>query len=150
MRLASALLIASCGVHASIATVMAQVAAPAVVGERPKILPNRWQEDWSALADPRIGRERCDNLKYIPLSNDVPGTYLSLGLNARGRFETNRGEFFGIPPSYEGEWLLSRLWMLTANYSIGLGAVHYATGSAVRQSGGHDANYVGVELRYAW
>ena len=88
---------------------MGQVAAPAVVAERPKILPNRWQEDWSALADPRIERERFDNLKYIPLSNDDPGTYLSLGLNARGRVETNRGEFFGTPPSYEGEWLLSRL-----------------------------------------
>ena len=109
MRLASALLIASCGVHASIATVMGQVAEPAVVAQRPKILPNRWQEDWSALADPRIERERFDNLKYIPLSNEDPGTYLSLGLNGRGRVETNRGEFFGTPPSYEGEWLLSRL-----------------------------------------
>ena len=88
---------------------MGQVAAPAVVAERPTILPNRWQEDWSALADPRIERERFDNLKYIPLSNDDPGTYLSLGLNARGRVESNRGEFFGTPPSYEGEWLLSRL-----------------------------------------
>ena len=82
---------------------------PVVVAQRPTILPNRWQENWSALADPRIKRERFDNLKYIPLSNDDPGTYLSLGLNARGRLETNRGEFFGIPPSYEGEWLLSRL-----------------------------------------
>jgi len=111
MRLASALLIASFGVHASIATLAGQVATPEpkVVAQRPKILPNRWQENWSALADPRIKRERFDNLKYIPLSNDDPGTYLSLGLNARGRLETNRGEFFGIPPSYEGEWLLSRL-----------------------------------------
>ena len=88
---------------------MGQVAAPAVVAERPTILPNRWQENWSALADPRIERERFDNLKYIPLSHDDPGTYLSLGLNARGRVESNRGEFFGTPPSYEGEWLLSRL-----------------------------------------
>ena len=82
---------------------------PTVVAQRPTILPNRWQEDWSVLADERIKRERFDNLKYIPLSNDDPGTYLSLGLNARGRLETNHGEFFGIPPSYEGEWLLSRL-----------------------------------------
>ena len=40
--------------------------------------------------------------------------------------------------------------MLTANDAIALGAVHYATRTAVRQAGGHDANYVGVELRYAW
>ena len=79
MRLASALLIASCGLHASIATLMAQGTAPepVVVAQRPTILPNRWQENWSALADPRIKRERFDNLKYIPLSNDDPGTYLS-------------------------------------------------------------------------
>ena len=111
MRLASALLIALCGVHASIVTLMGQgiTPEPEVVTQRPTILPNRWQENWSALADPRIKRERFDNLKYIPLSNDDPGTYLSLGLDARGRLETNRGEFFGIPPSYEGEWLLSRL-----------------------------------------
>ena len=88
---------------------MGQVAAPAVVAQRPTILPNRWQEDWSALADPRLERARFDNLKYIPLSHADPGTYLSLGLNARERVETNRGEFFGTPPSYEGEWLLSRL-----------------------------------------
>jgi len=111
MRLASALLIASCGLHASVATLLGQgtTPEPVVVAQRPTILPNRSQENWSALADPRIKRERFDNLKYIPLSNDDPGTYLSLGLNARGRLETNRGEFFGIPPSYEGEWLLSRL-----------------------------------------
>jgi hypothetical protein len=35
--------------------------------ERPKILLNRWQEDWSPLADPRIPREPLDDLKYIPL-----------------------------------------------------------------------------------
>ena len=100
MRLTSALLIASCCLHASIATLIGQGTTPdpVVVAQRPKILPNRWQENWSALADPRIRRERFDNLKYIPLSNDDPGTYLSLGLNARGRLETNHGEFFGIPP----------------------------------------------------
>ena len=104
MRLASALLIASCGVHASIAPLMGQgiTPEPVVVAQRPTILPNRWQENWSALADPRIKRERFDNLKYIPLSNDDPGTYLSLGLNARGRFETNRGEFFGIAAIVRG------------------------------------------------
>ena len=44
MRLASALLIASCCLHASIATLMGQgtTPEPVVVAQRPKILPNRW------------------------------------------------------------------------------------------------------------
>jgi hypothetical protein len=108
-RLAAVLLVFSCNVNASAAQVLGPVAAPAVVPERPKILPNRWQENWSALADPRIERERFDNLKYIRLKNHDPQTYLSLGLNARERVESNRGEFFGVAPSYEGEWLLSRV-----------------------------------------
>ena len=57
----------------------------------------------------------------------------------------------GRPGRYTGTYVEFRAdWRLTANYTIGLGAVHYAIGSAVRQAGGHDANYVGVELRYAW
>ena len=55
---------------------------PVVVAQRPKILPNRWQENWSALTC-GSSENASDNLKYIPLSNDDPGTYLSLGLNAR-------------------------------------------------------------------
>ncbi len=32
---------------------------------RPAILNNRWQEDWSALADPALRTEPLDSLKYI-------------------------------------------------------------------------------------
>ena len=57
----------------------------------------------------------------------------------------------GRPGRYTGTYVEFRAdWRLTANYAIGLGAVHYAIGTAVRQAGGHNANYVGVELRYAW
>jgi hypothetical protein len=35
---------------------------------RPSIMFNRWEEDWSVLADPRVPREPLDSLKYIPLS----------------------------------------------------------------------------------
>jgi hypothetical protein len=57
----------------------------------------------------------------------------------------------GRPGRYTGTYVEFRAdWRLTANYAIGLGAVHYAIGTAVRQSGGPDATYVGVELRYAW
>jgi NAD(P)-dependent dehydrogenase (short-subunit alcohol dehydrogenase family) len=50
MRLASALLIVSCGLHASTATLMGQgtTPEPVVVAQRPTILPNRWQEQVGA------------------------------------------------------------------------------------------------------
>jgi hypothetical protein len=36
--------------------------------QRPAIMFNRWQEDWSVLADPRVPCESFDEFKYIPLS----------------------------------------------------------------------------------
>src|ERR1700689_2553268 len=56
---------------------------------RPSIQFNRWQEDWSVLADPRVPREPLDALKYIPLSADEPKTYLSFGTGPRRRIEEN-------------------------------------------------------------
>ncbi|MDN7428254.1 MULTISPECIES: hypothetical protein [unclassified Burkholderia] len=29
-------------------------------------------------------------------------------------------------------------------------AVHFQVGDAIRQAGGHNADYVGVELKYGW
>ena len=46
---------------------------------RPSIMFNRWQEDWSVLADPRVPREPLDGFKYIPLSAYDPKTYVSFG-----------------------------------------------------------------------
>jgi hypothetical protein len=28
--------------------------------------------------------------------------------------------------------------------------VHYAIGDTVRNAGGHDSNYLGLELKYGW
>ena len=75
---------------------------------RPVILANRWEEDWSALADPRVPREPFDNLKYIPLSPYDPKTYLSLGADFRERFEANDAEGFGISPHSNNDYLISR------------------------------------------
>src|SRR5580658_8474002 len=75
---------------------------------RPAILGNRWQEDWSVLADPRVPREPFDNLKYIPLSPDDPKTYLSLGADSRLRFEANDVANFGIGPNRNNDYLISR------------------------------------------
>jgi Alginate export len=76
---------------------------------RPSILFNRWQEDWSVLADPRVQREPLDSLKYIPLSADYPSIYLSLGANLRERFEANDAATFGIAPNTNQDYDISRL-----------------------------------------
>ena len=80
----------------------------APVPERPAILFNRWQEDWSVLADPRIAKEPYDALKYIPLSVDDPKTYLSFGADIRERFETNDAVGFGIRPNRSADYVISR------------------------------------------
>jgi hypothetical protein len=75
---------------------------------RPAILANRWEEDWSVLADPRVPRELFDNLKYMPLSPYDPKTYLSLGADFRERFEANDAAGFGILPNRNNDYLISR------------------------------------------
>ena len=83
-------------------------AASATTPTRPALLPNRWEEDWSVLADPRVPREPLDNLKYIPLSHDDPKTYLSLGADFRERFEANDAAGFGTAPNRNNDYLISR------------------------------------------
>src|ERR1700689_3350218 len=75
---------------------------------RPPILFNRWQEDWSVLADPRVPREPLDSLKYIPLSSDDPKTYLSLGAGLRERFEANDATSFGVGTNHNQDYVISR------------------------------------------
>lgn len=76
---------------------------------RPSILFNRWQEDWSVLADPRVPREPLDSLKYIPLSADDSTIYLSFGADLRERFEANDAAGFGIAPNTNQSYDISRL-----------------------------------------
>ena len=89
---------------------VAQQSAPssADVPARPSILFNRWQEDWSVLADPRVSRQPLDGLKYIPLSSSDPRTYLSFGATVRERFESNNAVNFGTGGNQNANYLLSR------------------------------------------
>jgi len=94
--------------------VAAASAGPAVAEDdaaaRPKInLFYRWLEDWSPLADPRLGTEPLDRLKYIPLPFDDPKSYVSLGLTVRERFELNDAPTFGIAGGKSDSYLLDRL-----------------------------------------
>jgi Alginate export len=91
-------------VHAQESNSVASATAPT----RPALLPNRWEEDWSVLADSRVPREPFDNLKYIPLSPSDPKTYLSLGADFRERFEGNDAEGFGIGPHSNNDYVISR------------------------------------------
>jgi hypothetical protein len=75
---------------------------------RPSIMSNRWQEDWSVLADPRVPSEPLDWLKYIPLSPYDPKTYLSFGADLRERFEANNAVNFGVHPNNNQSYLLAR------------------------------------------
>jgi hypothetical protein len=75
---------------------------------RPAVMFNRWQENWSVLADPRVPRESFDTLKYLPLSQD-PATYLSLGANVRERFEANDAVNFGVGSNRNQDYDISRI-----------------------------------------
>lgn len=76
---------------------------------RPTIGMNRWQEDWSVLADPRLRIAPLDGLKYIALSTEDPKTYLSLGGGLRERFEINNAPGFNTTPGQADSYVISRL-----------------------------------------
>lgn len=78
------------------------------VPARPVIMFNRWQENWSALDDPRVPRRPLDHLKYVPLSSTDPEVYLSLGADLRERFESNDAAVFGTGKSIAQNYLISR------------------------------------------
>jgi hypothetical protein len=82
---------------------------PAAKPMRPAILPNRWQEDWSALADPTLRTEPWDNLKYIPLFATDPKSYVSFGATLRDRFESNNAPNFGVGKVAGDAYLIQRL-----------------------------------------
>jgi Alginate export len=84
---------------------------------RPAIMFNRWQENWSVLADPRVPREPLDSLKYIPFAD--PNTYLSFGADVRERFESNNAVGFGTGPNRSANYVISRS-ELHADLHLGL------------------------------
>jgi len=94
----------------SASSAMAQDAdATAQPAGRPAIEFNRWQEDWSLLADPALRTEPLDSLKYIPLAPADPRSYVSFGADLRERFESNDAPSFGIGHQSATSYLLERL-----------------------------------------
>ena len=82
---------------------------PGTAPTRPTPMMNRWQEDWSVLADPALRTQPLDQLKYMPLSEDSPDRYLSLGLTLRERFESNDAPGFGVGGVAGDSYVLQRL-----------------------------------------
>jgi len=78
---------------------------------RPEISFNRWEENWSVLADPNLRTQPLDCLKYIPLSSTDPESYISLGLTLRERFESNDAPLFGVGKTEGDIYLLDRVQM---------------------------------------
>jgi Alginate export len=81
--------------------------------DRPEIHLNRWQEDWSVLADPDLRTEPFDNLKYMPLSSDDPNSYVSFGLTLRERVESTQIAPFGIGNPHANTYLIQRFELYT-------------------------------------
>jgi Alginate export len=75
--------------------------------QRPTIQDQRWEENWSVLADPALQTEPLDALKYIPLSPDGQ-VWLSLGANARERMESVSNPNYGTPGEKSNTYLLDR------------------------------------------
>ncbi|HVJ35961.1 MAG TPA: alginate export family protein [Terriglobia bacterium] len=76
--------------------------------QRPSIRSNRWEEDWSVFADPRLRTEPLDALKYVPLIPGDPKSYLSLGATVRERYEYNDAPAFGTGGKKADGYLLDR------------------------------------------
>lgn len=97
-------------VPAADATNAASGATPTATcsAKRPVVLFNRWQEDWSVLANPCVPREPLDALKYMPFGG-IPSSYLSLGVNLRERMETNNARLFGIGKAQSDTYLIQRV-----------------------------------------
>jgi hypothetical protein len=83
-------------------------AAPQTSCARPAVKFNRWQEDWSVLANPCVPNRVLDALKYVPLFGN-PDAYVSLGLVLRERLEMNDAPLFGLGTGRDDTYLLQRL-----------------------------------------
>lgn len=119
---------------------------------RPAIGMYRWQEDWSVLADPARRTEAADGLKYIPLSEDEPQRYLSLGVTLRERYEHNDAPRFGTGGRKGTDAVLHRLELhFDAHLTESLRAfvqVENALAPGLKNAGAADANRLDLRLAF--
>lgn len=84
---------------------------------RPAFKPFRYDEDFTALADPSLRTLPLDDLKHISLADDSQ-TYLSIGGEARTRYEYFREPGFGLRGLSRDDFVLQRL-LLHADLHLG-------------------------------
>lgn len=77
----------------------------------------RYEEDYSALADPSLRTQPLDALKYIPLASD-DSAVLTIGGEARTRYEFSSAPGFGLRGSGHDDYLLQR-FLLHADLHVG-------------------------------
>lgn len=117
---------------------------------RPVIKTNRWQEDWSALADPGQRTQPLDRLKYLPLGPQ-PDRFLTLGATLRERLEINHAAAFGI--GAEDDTSLSQRLQTHADARLGPNWEAFVQLEDVRafgkrQVGGADQNRLDLRLAF--
>jgi uncharacterized membrane protein YphA (DoxX/SURF4 family) len=83
--------------------------------------------------------------------------YLQGGLNKLTDFPSAIGEMTHFPgtagkgSAWSGAYGQIRLdYAFTPNLSGAIEAVHYDIGDTIRRAGGHDGNYLGVQMAFAW
>jgi hypothetical protein len=84
---------------------------------RPEYRNLRYEEDWRYLADPACIEGPLDRLKFMPI-DAARGRYLSLGGEARLRYETVHNGAFGADPEDEDGYFLKR-YLLHADAHAG-------------------------------
>lgn len=136
------------GAHAQTAASESTADSAAKSPARPAIKTNRWQEDWSALADPALRTEPLDRLKYLPLGD---AGYLTLGATLRERVETNNAAAFGVTGS-DDTYLLQRLQahadaQLGENWEV-FTQLEDVRAFGKRQRGGADQNRLDLRLAF--
>ncbi len=82
----------------------------------PSYQQQRYEEDWSYLSDSARQADPLDKLKYISLNK--PGWYVSLGGEARIRYEYFSEFAFGAGPQDDNGYLLQR-YLLHADWHLG-------------------------------
>src|SRR5216684_1831055 len=73
----------------------------------------RFDEDYSSLTNPANRTDLLDPLKYIPLRQEHPLWYLSIGGELRERYEGHYDPNFGIGGKGSDSYLLQRMTLLT-------------------------------------
>jgi hypothetical protein len=52
---------------------------------------------------------------------------------------------------YTGAYTQLRVdWTATQHFAFAIETVHFAIGKTLREAGGHDATYLGLEMKYGW